>query len=136
MPLAGVDAQLDVAPGGPHRVGHRLGLLERHDPVVGALEQQQLAVQPVDVVDGGALAVDRLTLRPGGDEPVEVARLELVRLGRERGQVGDAEQAGPGGEGAAGRHGAQHGIPAGAAAADGEPGGVDPTGEGQGHGAR
>ena len=50
MPLALVDDELDVLAGVTHRIGHELGLRHRDHEVVGALEEQQLAVQVSDVV--------------------------------------------------------------------------------------
>ncbi len=80
------------------------------------------------MVDGGALVVHGTALRPGRDQPVEVPRLELVRLRGQRTQVGDAEVAGAGGE-HTGTHaeGGQRRVAAGRAAADGHAGRVHPS---------
>src|SRR4051794_7347986 len=60
---------------------HHLGLVRRDDPVVEPLEEDDRAVEAVDVPDRRALLVDALRLGPRADERVGVARLELVRVG-------------------------------------------------------
>ena len=47
--LTVVDDDVDVLTRGRHRVGHELGLRHRDDEIVGALEEEQLAVQIIDV---------------------------------------------------------------------------------------
>src|SRR5690606_27948382 len=84
--------------------------------------------EPVHVVDRGAPGVELLPLRPRGDQPVEVAGLQLVRVLRQRAEVGDAEVAGPRGEGVGEGRGREGGETAGAAAGDQQPAAVDHTG--------
>ena len=55
-----------------------------------SLEEDDGAIELVDVIDRRALVVDGPTLRPGSDELIEIARLELVRFQLKRNQVGDA----------------------------------------------
>ena len=61
----------------------------------------------------------------GPDEAVEVAALELVGLGGQRAEVGDAVVARAGGEHLVERERGQRGEAAGRAAADAQPVGVD-----------
>src|SRR5665811_1717592 len=61
--------------------GHLPRLARRDDPVVGSLLQQHGRVQPIEVVDRGALVVQVLAVGPGRDEPVGVVALELVGVG-------------------------------------------------------
>ena len=58
--------------------GHHLGLGRGHDLVLQALEEDHRAGQAVGVVDRRPLPVQGLGLRPGADQAVEVAGLELV----------------------------------------------------------
>ena len=64
------------------------------DPVLEALEEGDRARELVDVVDGGPLVVQVAPLGIGADKTVEIARLELVGVGRERLAVADPEVAG------------------------------------------
>ena len=74
--------------------GHdRLGLAGRHDPVVGALQDEDGARDPVQRVDRRALAIEVGPLGIRADHAVEVARLELVRLGGEQLEIADAVRA-------------------------------------------
>ena len=75
--------------------------------------------EPVGVVDRRALAVEVRALRVRADQPVEVARLELVRVARERRQVADAVVARAGAERVAEGERAERRVAAGAAARDG-----------------
>ena len=88
------------------------------------------------MVDRRALPVHGLVLGPAADQSVEVAGLELVGVGGQRRQVGDAVAAGPSGEGIVEGQGGQHGEAACATSPDGEPLAVDvaPVGEEAGHG--
>ena len=98
MPLA-LEREVGVRdPVGLEGRDDRLGLVGRHDLVVEALQDQDRAGDLVEVVDRRSLAVegDRLGIRP--DEPVVVARLELVRVGRQALEVADAEPADAGRE--------------------------------------
>ena len=80
------------------------------------------------MVERRALLVDRPRLGPRPDEPVEVARLELVRVLRQRAEVGDAVVRRTGGEGVARRQRLQGRVAARTAATDDRPGAVDPPG--------
>src|SRR5215211_2116484 len=111
--------------------GHHLGLGRGDDLVLKALEQDDRAGQAVGEVDRRPLPVQRLGLRPGADEAVQVAGLELVGVAGQPGQVGHPVVAGPGGEGVAEGEGAQGGVAAGAAAPDGQVGRVDVAPVGQ-----
>src|SRR3954452_7702539 len=72
-----------------------------------------------------ALDIDVFAVRIRTDETVEVARLELVGVGRHRLQVADAEMAGPGAEEIAERQRGQRGVAAAAPAADSDAVGID-----------
>ena len=102
----------------PQRLDHHLGLIRRHDAVFGALEEDDRAAQPVGMRQRRALSIEIRTLRVGADQPVEVARLEFVRVAGERGDVADAVIAGAALEHGAAGQGRQNGIAAGAAAGD------------------
>ena len=67
----------------------RLRLRGRHDPVVEALHHEDRARDPVEEMDRRALPVALGHRRIRSDEPVDVARLELVRVARERLEVAD-----------------------------------------------
>ena len=84
---------------GPQGVDDHLGLRRRHDLVLEALQHDERAVEPVDVVDRRALDVALALLGVGPDERVEVAGLELVGVAGQGLEVGDAVEAGAGGEG-------------------------------------
>src|SRR5437870_3086779 len=79
-----------------NRLRHPLGLIRRHHLVLQALKENQRARQPIDEVDRRSLAIEflRLGIRP--DQRVEIARLELVGVLRERLHVADAVVARPG----------------------------------------
>ena len=83
---------------GPHGLDDHLGLGRRDDLVVEALEHGERAVDAVDVEQRRAGLVDVLGVGPRADEAVEVAGLELVRVPRQRAEVGDAVVAGAGRE--------------------------------------
>src|SRR6516164_5114634 len=51
--------------------------------------------EPIRVIKRRALAVARVLLRIRSDQPVEIARLELMGVARERGDVAHAVIAGP-----------------------------------------
>ena len=74
----------------PQRIDHPLGLVGRHDLVLQTLEKNNRTGEPVDGMDGGALLVQFGAFGVGADQRVEVARLELVRVLRQRRGVGDA----------------------------------------------
>ncbi len=109
-----------------------LGLRRRHDPVLESLQHDHRRADAVGVVDRRALAPQLRGLGPGPDEPVVVARLELVGVVDEAREVRDAVVVGAGGEhvGVEGQR-AQHGPAARAAAGDRHPRAVDLAGVGQ-----
>ena len=74
--------------------------------------------------------------RARADEAVEVAGLELVRVAGQRGEVGDAVAAGPGGEDVLEGQRGERREAAGRAAADAQPVAVDVTALGPGTGPR
>ena len=98
---------------------HRLRLARQHDLVVEPLQQQQRPLELVGEVHRRACAVQIALLRIRADHRVEIARLELVRVERERLRVRDAEVADAGGErGRVEDERAEDDVPAGAAALD------------------
>src|SRR5438874_10402732 len=99
------------------RVGHHLRLVREHDLVLEPLQKEQRSLDPVGEVHRGTRPVELDLPRVGPDQRVEIARLELVGLDRERLDVGDAEVAHTGRE----RRGieserAKHDVAAGATA--------------------
>jgi hypothetical protein len=76
-------------------------------------------------MDGRAVLVDGFGLGVGADQPVEVARLELVSVACHGLQVADAVMGGAGGEDVVEGERREGGVAAGAAAADREPSRVD-----------
>src|SRR5215212_8736487 len=84
MPLAGEDQQRHRQPARRHCLVHRLRLIGRHHRVFATLEEDQWLGEALQVVNRRALHVDVLTIRIWPDETVEVARLELVGVGRHR----------------------------------------------------
>ena len=113
MALAG---ELQISDGNALAVecgDHRLGLVGRHDFVFGALEEDDRAVESIEMVNGGPFD-HRLTV---ADQPEQVLRLELVRVVGEGRQVADPVMAGAGPENGFGGQGAQRCVAAGAAAA-------------------
>ena len=77
------------------------------------------------MVQRGSLPVDPLGRGPRPHELVEVARLELVGVGRQHGEVADAVEARPGGEGVRERQCGEGREPAGTSTADQHPVAVD-----------
>ena len=73
----------------PERLHHGLGLVGRHDGVLVALEEDHRLRQALHVMDRRAFAVERRS-SVRADQPIEIARLELVRVARERGEIADA----------------------------------------------
>src|SRR6266511_3402932 len=59
----------------PQRFDHGFCLVRRHDGVLVALEEDHRLRQPIRVIERRALAIARLLLRIGSDQPVEIARL-------------------------------------------------------------
>ena len=80
------------------------------------MKENQRAGKTVGGVDGGTLQVQVLPLRVGGNQPVQVAGLELVGVLGQGRQVADPVVAGPGPEYIPEGEGGQGGIAAGAAA--------------------
>ena len=68
------------------RRDHGFGLVRRHDGILVALEENHRLRQPPGMEQRRALAVESLLLGIGSDQPVEIARLELVRVPRQGGQ--------------------------------------------------
>src|SRR5215468_5530334 len=69
----------------PQRLNHTFRLVRRHDGVLLPLEEDHRLRDPIRVIERRALAIARLLLRIRSDQPVEIARLEFVRVARERG---------------------------------------------------
>jgi ribonuclease Y len=78
--------------------GDGLGLDRRHDRVVEALQQQHRAGGGAHVTDRCPFHVQLFAFRQRPDQPVQVARFEVVRLRREPPQVAHAEVRGGRGE--------------------------------------
>src|SRR5262245_45738560 len=82
----------------PQRLNHTFCLVRRHDGVLLPLEEDHRLREPIRVIDRRALAIARFLLRIRSDQPVEIARLELVGVARERpwlpamGQSGSTSQ--------------------------------------------
>ena len=85
-------------------------------------------LKPVDVVNRRARDVEVARLWVRADQSVEVARLEFVRVARERLEIADAVVAGAGAERVAERQGRQRRVAAGAAAADRDAIAIDAAG--------
>ena len=103
---------------GEQRVDHHLGLVRGHDGVVESLEDDHGGAEPVRVVDGRPGPVDVLVVGPPAHQAIEIPGLELVGVGRQRGEVADAVATGPGREHVVERQGREHREAAGAAATD------------------
>ena len=125
--LAGEQEIADRIALAPQRLDHGLGLVRRHDGVLVALEEDHRLRQPVRVIERRALAIARFLLRIGSDQPVEIARLELVGVARERGDVAHAVIARPALEEVAEGERRERRVAAGAAAADDAALAVDPA---------
>ena len=100
------------------RVHHHLGLVRRHDHVFVALEEDDGRGQALDMRDRRALLVRR------SDQRVHIARLELVRVARQHGDVADSVVARAAAKTVAERQGGERGVASGAAAGDDAPRGV------------
>ena len=72
------------------RVADGLGLRRGNDGVLRALQQQQRNAEPLRVRQRRPLDVQLLGVRQRADQSVEVARLEVVRVGGQRARVPDA----------------------------------------------
>src|SRR5262249_59270907 len=84
-----------------------------------------------EVKEGRGVAIARLLLRVGPDQPIEIARFELVGVARERGRVADTVIARATLEEIAEGQRRERGVAAGAAAADHAALVVDPALPGQ-----
>ena len=79
-----------------HRVVHHLRLVWGNNGILITLEEDDRAVQALNMVDRGAVEVHLLVLRVLADEPVEVTGLELVCVHDQGLQVADTVVAAPG----------------------------------------
>src|SRR5215475_8596707 len=109
----------------PQRLNHAFWLVRRHDGVLLPLEEDHRLREPFRVIERRAFAVARLLLWIRSDQPVEIARLELVGVARERGDVAHAVIAGPALKEVAEGQRRQGRVAAGAAAADDASHGID-----------
>src|SRR5262249_5346272 len=87
-----IAARIAVA---PQCLDHTFCLVRRHDGVLVPLEEDHRLRQPIRVIERRALAIPRFLLRIGSDQPVEIARFELVGVAGERRYVADAVIARP-----------------------------------------
>src|SRR5262244_237347 len=110
----------------PQRLNHAFRLVRRHDGVLFPLEEDDRLREPIRVMERRALAIARFLLRIRSDQPVEIARLELVGVARERSDVAHAVIAGPALKEVAEGQCRQGRVAAGAAAADDASLAVDP----------
>src|SRR5262249_16597301 len=74
----------------PQRLNHAFCLVRRHDGVLLPLEEDDRLREPIRMIKRRALAITRLLLRIRSDQPVEIARLELVGVAPERAAVAHA----------------------------------------------
>src|SRR5262245_52159444 len=111
----------------PQRLDHAFRLVGRHDGVLLPLEEDHRLREPIRVIQRRALAIARLLLRIGSDQPAEIARLELVCVERERGDVAHAVIASPALKEVAEGQRRQSRVAAGAAPADDASLAVDPA---------
>src|SRR5262249_60647306 len=79
----------------PQRLNHAFCLVRRHDGVLLPLEEDHRLREPINMIKRRALAIARFLLRIWSDQPVEIARLELMGVARERGDVAHAVMASP-----------------------------------------
>src|SRR5262249_30667362 len=110
----------------PQRRNHSFRLVRRHHGVLLPLEEDHRFREPVRLIERRALAIARLLLRIRSDQPFEIARLELVGIACERGDVAHAVIARPALKEAAKGKGRKSGDAAGAPAADDASLAVDP----------
>ena len=102
----------------PQRFDHDFGLVRRHHSILGALEKDDRLRKPIGMIDRRTLAIARLFLRIGTDEPIEIARLEFVGVTGKRGRIAHAVVACPALKEVAEGKCREGGVAAGAAAAD------------------
>src|SRR5262249_52297907 len=62
------------------RLDHLLGLARWHDPILVALEEDDGSLELLGMLDWRAFAIARRFLRIRPDQPIEIARLELVGI--------------------------------------------------------
>src|SRR5262249_57306014 len=82
-------------PLGGERLDKALCLFRRQNGVLAPREEDPRLREPIRVIERRALAIARFLLRIRSDQPVEIARLELVGVARERGDVAYAVIASP-----------------------------------------
>src|SRR6266516_5167084 len=115
----------------PQCLDHTFSLVRRHDGILVPLEEDHRLREPIRVIERRTLAIARFLLWIGSDQPVEIARLELVGVARERGDVAHAVIAGPALKEVAEGQRRQSRVAAGAAAADDASLAVDPSVRGE-----
>src|SRR5205823_2062932 len=76
-------------------LNHAFCLARRHDGVLLPLKEDDRLRESIRVIERRALAVTRFLLRVRADQPVEIARLELMGVARERSDVAHAVIASP-----------------------------------------
>src|ERR1700723_1502005 len=108
------------------RRDHEFCLVRGDDAILCSLEEDYRRREPIDMVNGGALGIGGSVVGIGTNQPVQVARLEFVRVAREGLEVADAVITRTGAEHFVvfRRERAECRVTAGAAAADHEPLGV------------
>src|SRR5262249_33205706 len=111
----------------PRRLNYAFCLVRRHDGVLLPLEEDHRLCEPIRVIERRALAIARFLLWIRSDQPVEIARLELMGVARERGDVAHAVMASPALKELAEGQRCQSRVAAGAAAADDASLAVDPS---------
>src|SRR5262249_53084455 len=110
----------------PQCLDHAFCLVRRHDGVLFPLEEDHRLRKPIGMIERRALAIARFLLRIGSNQPVEIARLKLVGVTRERGDVTYAVIASPALKELAESQRRQSRVAAGAAPADDASLAVDP----------
>src|SRR5215472_18849764 len=110
----------------PQRLNHTFCLVRRHDGVLLPLEEDDRLREAIRVIERRALAIARFLLRIRSDQPVEVARLELMGVAREGSDVAHAVMTSPALKEVAEGQRRQRRVAAGAAAADDASLAVDP----------
>src|SRR5262249_41507972 len=110
----------------PQRLNHAFCLLGGHDGALLPLEEDHRLRKPIRVIERRALAIARFLLRIRSDQPVEIARLELMGVAREGSDVAHAVMTSPALKEVAEGQRRQRRVAAGAAAADDASLAVDP----------
>src|SRR5262249_46067484 len=110
----------------PQRLNHAFCLVRRHDGVPLPRKEDHRLREPISMKKRRALAIARFLWRIWSDQPVEIARLELMGVARERGDVAHAVMASPALKEVAEGQRRQGRVAAGAAAADDASLAVDP----------